>query len=94
MTNERLDVLVSIPVGMPKYVPDVDYEKIPCEKCRRAMWAGPKQREMKAEKPEVPFLCLICVVEAQQQINIRSEGTIALPTVKCLNPEAKSRFDP
>jgi hypothetical protein len=84
------NIIVCIPSDVDvlpdkKYIPGPNYIKVPCESCQQNMWAGEKQREMKAANPDVPMICVLCLKKHAIQAK---QGEI-----KMLNPNAGSKFE-
>ena len=65
---ERLPEMRRIP-----YEPTPGMEPFPCPVCGVKGWLGPKQKAAKATHPEVPILCMNCVVKVAQEAKARGE---------------------
>ena len=50
-----------------EYVPQPSMVHIPCERCEIVCWIGPKQLGMKETNPELPVLCMMCLLKQCQE---------------------------
>lgn len=80
--DKETGVLMIIPVDrehLPEEVRHLPYGPspgmipFPCERCGNKGWYGPKQAQMKKEKPETPILCIMCVIQLGQEAKARGE---------------------
>ena len=76
-------ILVGVPVGAPGYTPGPDYQQLPCDGCRAAMWLGPLQWGRRGSA--AARLCFGCALARL--------GPKALERTLLLDPHAGSRFD-
>jgi hypothetical protein len=61
------DIIGVIPVDLKNrrgvdYKPGPEMIHTPCESCEIICWIGPNQLNMKATKPELPVLCMECLI--------------------------------
>jgi hypothetical protein len=78
-------ILACVPVGVPGYHPGPDHTETACDRCRRPVWIGPRQRLLRG--PGVDVLCAVCVARVEAEI-ARSAG--AQLERRVLNPDAAS----
>jgi hypothetical protein len=61
------------PPGMPDYIPAEGATHIECNSCGTTCWIGPKQKAMKTERPDVPVLCALCILELSKAMKSDDE---------------------
>lgn len=76
------NIIAVIPVDSKRlhgldYTPGPNMVHTNCEKCETKCWVGPNQLEMKRQTPELPVLCVNCLLRQCKEWEEQGEQVTA-----------------
>lgn len=73
--------------GVPAWVPSIEHTGTACERCGRAVWIGPKQRQLAESVLFATIkLCTPCAVTTTDELGVELEFRAANPDAHQLRP--------
>lgn len=94
MSDQNLTIMACVPaneadrMGVPYDGPNPGSIVVQCEECGIDIWFGPKQKALKEQHPDIPVLCVMCVLKKGDQAAEDDDTTFSLT-----NLEEMAKFD-